>query len=40
MLIFYFDAQSFSKKSAEKKLPKEYFHIFVLMSDLGFELGP
>ena len=21
-------------------LPKKYFHIFVLMSDLGFELGP
>ena len=27
----------FWQKSAEKKSPKKYFHIFVLMSDLEFE---
>ena len=32
--------QSFCQKSAERKSPKSDFHIFVLMSDLGFELGP
>ena len=29
----------FCQKSADRKSPKKYFHIFVLMSDLGFELG-
>ena len=32
--------QSFCKKSAERKSPKKYFHIFVLMRDMGFELKP
>ena len=27
--------QSFFQKAAERKLPKNYFHIFVLRSDLG-----
>ena len=33
-------SQSYCQKSTEWKWPKKYFHIFVLMSDLGFELGP
>ena len=34
-------SQSFCQKSAEGgKSSKKYFHIFVLMSDLGFKLGP
>ena len=33
-------SQSFCQQSAERKRPKKYFHIFVLMTDLGFELGP
>ena len=33
-------SQSFCQKSAGRKPPKKYFHIFVLMSDQGFELGP
>ena len=36
---FYF-SQSFCQKSAEMKSLKKYFHIFVLKSDVGFELGP
>ena len=35
-----FTLKSFCQKSADRKSPKKYFHIFVLMSDLGFELGP
>ena len=35
---FYFDTQSFCQKYAETKSPKKYFHTYVLMSDLSFEL--
>ena len=35
-ILFY--SQSFCQKSAERQQPKKYFfHIFVLMSGLGFE---
>ena len=37
--VNFINPQSFCQKSAERKSPKKYFHIFVLMSDLGFELG-
>ena len=33
-------SHSFCQKSAERKSPKKYFHIFVSMSDRGYELGP
>ena len=32
-------SQSFCQKPAERKSPKKYFHIFVLMPDLGYEPG-
>ena len=32
--------QRFCQKSAERKSPKKCFHIFVLLSNLRFELGP
>ena len=35
---FYFNTQSFCQKSAERMSPKKYFHIFILMSDLGLEM--
>ena len=35
----FIDFHSFRQKSAERKSLKKYLHIFVLMSDLGFELG-
>ena len=33
-------SQRFCQTSADRKSPKKYFRIFVLMSDLGFELVP
>ena len=38
---FYFNTQSFCQKPLEIKSPKKYlFHIFVLISNLGYELWP
>ena len=38
-LFLFFNTPSFCQKSAEGKLPKKYFRIFVLMFDQGFELA-
>ena len=37
-ILFY--SQIFCQKSAESKLSKKYFYIFILMPELGFEFGP
>ena len=34
-----FSLRVFIKKSAKRKLPKKYFHILILMPNLGYEHG-